>query len=172
MGATIIHEIDARQMRVHPNLRRRKFDRIVYNFPHAGFKGPEDSIKMINATILFLGGNDAPTRRNPSTLWKSSLSRGFIPHIIVLRTFSSQEERTLQPLTTPSPLTELSQPSFSSIIIKTSDNLRVLATSPSKDFHHHPVPFRTPLPACVLSCYPHPTLQKLLCVREASLSHM
>ncbi|KAK8937613.1 hypothetical protein KSP40_PGU013436 [Platanthera guangdongensis] len=51
MGATIIHEVDARQMRVHPILRRRKFDRIVYNFPHAGFKGPEDSIKMIKYVV-------------------------------------------------------------------------------------------------------------------------
>ncbi|KAK8937610.1 hypothetical protein KSP40_PGU013435 [Platanthera guangdongensis] len=54
MGATIIHEVDARQMRVHPILRRRKFDRIVYNFPHAGFKGPEDSIKMINQHRVWL----------------------------------------------------------------------------------------------------------------------
>ncbi|KAK8948959.1 hypothetical protein KSP39_PZI005196 [Platanthera zijinensis] len=67
MRATIIHEVDARQMRVHPKLRRRKFDRIVYNFPHAGFKGPEDSTKIpyklslcyitvyfCNSNVLFL----------------------------------------------------------------------------------------------------------------------
>ncbi|KAK8943619.1 hypothetical protein KSP40_PGU013060 [Platanthera guangdongensis] len=34
-------------MRTHPILRKRKFDRIIYNYPHAGFKGPEASPKMI-----------------------------------------------------------------------------------------------------------------------------
>ncbi|KAK9733200.1 hypothetical protein RND81_04G051000 [Saponaria officinalis] len=34
-------------MKLHPDLRMRRFDRIVYNFPHAGFYGKEDSLCLI-----------------------------------------------------------------------------------------------------------------------------
>uniref|UniRef100_A0A803LL97 25S rRNA (uridine-N(3))-methyltransferase BMT5-like domain-containing protein n=2 Tax=Chenopodium quinoa TaxID=63459 RepID=A0A803LL97_CHEQI len=48
LGATVLHEVDARQMQDHPSLCWRKFDYIVYNFPHAGFYGSEDNPDMIN----------------------------------------------------------------------------------------------------------------------------
>ncbi|XP_072968523.1 uncharacterized protein [Typha angustifolia] len=48
MGAMILHGIDATKMKLHSDLTARKFDRIVFNFPHAGFKGKEDSMRMIN----------------------------------------------------------------------------------------------------------------------------
>ncbi|KAL0443234.1 UNVERIFIED_CONTAM: hypothetical protein Slati_2046100 [Sesamum latifolium] len=40
------HEVDAHSMCIHPLLTRRQFDRIVFNFPHAGFNiifGEHDS---------------------------------------------------------------------------------------------------------------------------------
>lgn len=47
MGATLLHGIDATQMKLHTDLKMRKFDRIILNFPHAGFKGKEDDMRMI-----------------------------------------------------------------------------------------------------------------------------
>lgn len=47
LGATIIHEVDATKMKFQVGIRTRKFDRIVYNFPHAGFKGKEDNPILI-----------------------------------------------------------------------------------------------------------------------------
>ncbi|GFP90973.1 uncharacterized protein at4g26485 [Phtheirospermum japonicum] len=47
MGATVLHGVDATQMRTFPDLRLRKFDRIIYNFPHAGFHGKEDNPELI-----------------------------------------------------------------------------------------------------------------------------
>ncbi|XP_048549718.1 heavy metal-associated isoprenylated plant protein 41-like [Triticum urartu] len=49
MGATILHGIDANTMKLHNDLKMRRFDRIVFNFPHAGFKGKEDRMDVINA---------------------------------------------------------------------------------------------------------------------------
>ncbi|KAL8462092.1 hypothetical protein ACS0TY_033245 [Phlomoides rotata] len=37
MGCTVIHDVDARTMSTHHLLSYKKFDRIVFNFPHAGF---------------------------------------------------------------------------------------------------------------------------------------
>uniref|UniRef100_A0A7N0TY47 25S rRNA (uridine-N(3))-methyltransferase BMT5-like domain-containing protein n=1 Tax=Kalanchoe fedtschenkoi TaxID=63787 RepID=A0A7N0TY47_KALFE len=37
LGCTILHEVDALSMNHHPALEYRKFDRIIFNFPHAGF---------------------------------------------------------------------------------------------------------------------------------------
>ncbi|GMJ11593.1 hypothetical protein like AT4G26485 [Hibiscus trionum] len=37
LGCTIIHGVDCRSMSQHKDLRFNFFDRIVYNFPHAGF---------------------------------------------------------------------------------------------------------------------------------------
>jgi hypothetical protein len=34
-------------MKLHTNLKMRRFDRVVFNFPHAGFKGKEDQPHMI-----------------------------------------------------------------------------------------------------------------------------
>ena len=35
-------------MNLHDDLQLRVFDRIVFNFPHAGFNGREDNVDMIN----------------------------------------------------------------------------------------------------------------------------
>ncbi|CAN1831492.1 Heavy metal-associated isoprenylated plant protein 41 [Linum perenne] len=48
LGAQVLYGVDATQMRHVPNLSMRKFDRIVFNFPHAGFHGQEDSSRMIS----------------------------------------------------------------------------------------------------------------------------
>ncbi|KAG8049863.1 hypothetical protein GUJ93_ZPchr0009g1170 [Zizania palustris] len=47
MGATVLHGVNAKRMKDHTDLKVRRFDRIVFNFPHAGFKGKEDSLCMI-----------------------------------------------------------------------------------------------------------------------------
>ncbi|KAI3928635.1 hypothetical protein MKW98_024236 [Papaver atlanticum] len=47
LGATIMHGVDATRMKLYPDLQRRKFDRVIYNFPHAGFHGKEDQAHMI-----------------------------------------------------------------------------------------------------------------------------
>ncbi|KAK6149456.1 hypothetical protein DH2020_016981 [Rehmannia glutinosa] len=36
-GCTIMHNVDAGTMSQHVGLKHRKFDRIVFNFPHAGY---------------------------------------------------------------------------------------------------------------------------------------
>lgn len=53
MGATVVHEVDARKMKDHPLLKWRQFDFFVYNFPHAGFYGTEDNPAMIKYDHLF-----------------------------------------------------------------------------------------------------------------------
>ncbi|KAJ8755002.1 hypothetical protein K2173_015514 [Erythroxylum novogranatense] len=47
LGASVLHGVDATQMQRHESLRMHKFDRIVFNFPHAGFHGREDNPDMI-----------------------------------------------------------------------------------------------------------------------------
>ncbi|KAL5714413.1 25S rRNA (uracil(2634)-N(3))-methyltransferase [Ranunculus cassubicifolius] len=47
LGATVIHGVDATKMKLHPDLKMRKFDRIIYNFPHAGFHGKEEQGHLI-----------------------------------------------------------------------------------------------------------------------------
>ncbi|RWR77026.1 heavy metal-associated isoprenylated plant protein 41-like protein [Cinnamomum micranthum f. kanehirae] len=47
MGATVLHGVDATKMKLHTDLSMRKFDRIIFNFPHAGFHGKEDTINLI-----------------------------------------------------------------------------------------------------------------------------
>ncbi|KAG2384159.1 uncharacterized protein At4g26485-like [Vigna umbellata] len=37
LGCTIVHGVDVHTMLEHPLLENRYFDRIIYNFPHAGF---------------------------------------------------------------------------------------------------------------------------------------
>lgn len=46
-GASVLHEVDATTIKHHVNLHMRKFDRIIFNFPHAGFFGKEDNPLMI-----------------------------------------------------------------------------------------------------------------------------
>ncbi|CAK7323946.1 unnamed protein product [Dovyalis caffra] len=46
-GCTILHEVDAHTMSCHPLLHWQLFDRIVFNFPHAGFHFREhDSLQI------------------------------------------------------------------------------------------------------------------------------
>ena len=40
-GCGVLHEVDVDTMRQHPLLDDKLFDRIVFNFPHAGFIGME-----------------------------------------------------------------------------------------------------------------------------------
>ncbi|GLU24017.1 hypothetical protein SLE2022_399880 [Rubroshorea leprosula] len=40
-GATILHGVDATKMKNHDDLKKRRFDRIIFNFPHSGFHGDE-----------------------------------------------------------------------------------------------------------------------------------
>ncbi|KAK9049055.1 hypothetical protein SSX86_031978 [Deinandra increscens subsp. villosa] len=47
-GAQLLHEVDATRMKLHTDLHLRKFDRIIYNFPHAGFLGDENDQRVIN----------------------------------------------------------------------------------------------------------------------------
>ncbi|XP_027063705.1 uncharacterized protein At4g26485 [Coffea arabica] len=47
LGASLLHGLDATKMKFHNDLLMRKFDRIIFNFPHAGFHGKEDGIHLI-----------------------------------------------------------------------------------------------------------------------------
>lgn len=47
LGASILHGVDATNMEHHTDLQMRKFDRIIFNLPHAGFHGKEDSARLI-----------------------------------------------------------------------------------------------------------------------------
>ncbi|KAI3681618.1 hypothetical protein L6452_36420 [Arctium lappa] len=47
LGARLLFGVDACKMEFHIDLYLRKFDRIVYNFPHAGFFGKEDDDGVI-----------------------------------------------------------------------------------------------------------------------------
>ncbi|KAF7141674.1 hypothetical protein RHSIM_Rhsim06G0233400 [Rhododendron simsii] len=47
LGAYLLHEVDATSMKLHTDLQMRKFDRIIFNFPHAGFYGKEDNKDLI-----------------------------------------------------------------------------------------------------------------------------
>ncbi|XP_049412442.1 heavy metal-associated isoprenylated plant protein 41-like [Solanum stenotomum] len=47
LGGTVLHGVDATKIQLHFDLSNRKFDRIIYNFPHAGFHGSEDSTHLI-----------------------------------------------------------------------------------------------------------------------------
>ncbi|KAH9804398.1 Heavy metal-associated isoprenylated plant protein 41 [Citrus sinensis] len=47
LGASILHGVDATEMKEHPQFSKRKFDRIIFNFPHAGFYGKEEDDEVI-----------------------------------------------------------------------------------------------------------------------------
>jgi len=47
LGCTIVHEVDAHTMSEHPLLKTKFFDRIVFNFPHAGFDYHEHEMCQI-----------------------------------------------------------------------------------------------------------------------------
>ena len=52
LGATLLHGVDTKKMKLHPDLKNRKFDRIIFNLPHAGFKGKEDDLHMIKYVVV------------------------------------------------------------------------------------------------------------------------
>lgn len=54
LGAMVLHGVDATTMEKHHIIRMTRFDRIVYNFPHAGFYGKEDDGKVIRCVFLRL----------------------------------------------------------------------------------------------------------------------
>ncbi|CAJ1960220.1 unnamed protein product [Sphenostylis stenocarpa] len=47
LGACLLHGVDATKMKHHSDLKMRRFDRVVFNFPHAGFHRREDNKLMI-----------------------------------------------------------------------------------------------------------------------------
>ncbi|KAL4554661.1 hypothetical protein LXL04_037260 [Taraxacum kok-saghyz] len=53
-GAQLLHGVDSLNMKFHIDLSTRKFDRIVYNFPHAGFLGKETDhlVIMIHRNLI------------------------------------------------------------------------------------------------------------------------
>uniref|UniRef100_K4A2R6 25S rRNA (uridine-N(3))-methyltransferase BMT5-like domain-containing protein n=1 Tax=Setaria italica TaxID=4555 RepID=K4A2R6_SETIT len=49
LETTVLHGVDVKIMKFHTDLKNKRFDRIVFNFPHAGFRGREDQVHMINS---------------------------------------------------------------------------------------------------------------------------
>ncbi|KAK7301871.1 hypothetical protein RJT34_12747 [Clitoria ternatea] len=47
LGARLLHEVDATKMKLHSDLKMRRFDRVIFNFPHAGFHGKENDMLLI-----------------------------------------------------------------------------------------------------------------------------
>ncbi|CDY50016.1 BnaA06g00170D [Brassica napus] len=47
LGASLLHGVDATKLHLHPHLNSRRFDRIIFNFPHAGFHGKETDSRLI-----------------------------------------------------------------------------------------------------------------------------
>ncbi|GLT36798.1 hypothetical protein SLA2020_111530 [Shorea laevis] len=47
LGASILHGIDATKMKNLDDFKKRKFDRIIFNFPHSGFHGNEGDYRVI-----------------------------------------------------------------------------------------------------------------------------
>ncbi|KAI4989893.1 hypothetical protein ZWY2020_038256 [Hordeum vulgare] len=54
LGATVLHSVSMKKMKKRTDLKSRRFDRIVFNFPHAGFIGKENQVHMINAHRLLV----------------------------------------------------------------------------------------------------------------------
>ncbi|KAJ8444772.1 hypothetical protein Cgig2_011734 [Carnegiea gigantea] len=54
LGAILIHGVDAMRINFQGYLQASKFDRIVFNFPHAGFHGREDSHHLIIYLIFMI----------------------------------------------------------------------------------------------------------------------
>ncbi|KAK9937408.1 hypothetical protein M0R45_014202 [Rubus argutus] len=51
-GCTILHGVDVHTMSQHPDLIYRRFDCIIYNFPHAGYVRGFSSSESDNSQIL------------------------------------------------------------------------------------------------------------------------
>jgi 25S rRNA (uracil2634-N3)-methyltransferase len=54
LGATVLHGVDAKTMKSHADLKNKHFDRIVFNFPHAGFLGQENNVLVIKYALYYL----------------------------------------------------------------------------------------------------------------------
>ncbi|CAN6224848.1 unnamed protein product [Urochloa humidicola] len=52
----VLHGVDVETIKFHTDLKNRWFDRVVFNFPHAGFRGREDQVHMINLHKRLLRG--------------------------------------------------------------------------------------------------------------------
>lgn len=85
LGALLLHGVDATRMAAHSFFCKLAFDRVIYNFPHAGFHGAEDDKKMIKqhkqlvrlffenaAKLLRLGGEVHVSHKvsSPYSKWK------------------------------------------------------------------------------------------------------
>ncbi|CAI9304037.1 unnamed protein product [Lactuca saligna] len=57
-GAQLLHVVNAVKMKNHTDLRKQKFDRIVYNFPHSGDRGKESDEDII-VTFKFMVSSNA-----------------------------------------------------------------------------------------------------------------
>ncbi|XP_074360429.1 uncharacterized protein LOC141700620 [Apium graveolens] len=56
LGASHLHGVDATTMKLHSDLKMRKFDRIIFNFPHAGFLRKENDRHLIRMHKRLLDG--------------------------------------------------------------------------------------------------------------------
>ncbi|KAK7381212.1 hypothetical protein VNO78_33743 [Psophocarpus tetragonolobus] len=56
LGCTILHEVDVHTMAQHYFLCTMKFDRVIFNFPHAGFVGRESDTHQIALHKHLVGG--------------------------------------------------------------------------------------------------------------------
>ncbi|XP_039171171.1 uncharacterized protein At4g26485 [Eucalyptus grandis] len=56
LGASLLYEVDATKMKHVADLSMRKFDRIIFNFPHAGFHGKEDNVQLIKMHRMLMNG--------------------------------------------------------------------------------------------------------------------
>ncbi|XP_062162494.1 uncharacterized protein At4g26485-like [Alnus glutinosa] len=55
-GCLVLCKVDAEQMSQHFFLKTQRFDRIVFNFPHAGFHYPEDNNCQIKLNKMLVKG--------------------------------------------------------------------------------------------------------------------
>ncbi|KAM3276050.1 hypothetical protein ACQJBY_044432 [Aegilops geniculata] len=62
LDCTVLHGVDAKLMKLYPSLKMRRFDRIIFNFPHAGFNGKEDNPLVINLHKQLVNGFFANAR--------------------------------------------------------------------------------------------------------------
>ncbi|CAN8321911.1 unnamed protein product [Cochlearia groenlandica] len=47
LGALLLYGVDATKLQIHPHLSHKRFDKIIFNFPHAGFHGKESDPYLI-----------------------------------------------------------------------------------------------------------------------------
>ncbi|XP_020220540.1 uncharacterized protein LOC109803398 [Cajanus cajan] len=56
LGACLLHGVDATKMKLQSDLKMRSFDRVIFNFPHAGFHGREDDTSLIKKHKVLVRG--------------------------------------------------------------------------------------------------------------------